>query len=318
MTADVRVGIVSWNTADLLAKALEALPGALGGLDAEIVIVDNASSDNSVEVALGRPGVNLIQNTSNVGYASAMNQALGGTAARALIALNPDTEAPPGSMEKLVTTLDENPSGALVAPVLVDAGGNQQRSVYPYPGPLQAFETGFLPRPWRRDERGVTERSASKAAGPQTRALRGRWVLGAVHCIRRSALGSEPPYSTRWFMYVEDIELCWRLEKNGWENLLRLDVSVVHHGNAAGIQRWGEGASLELRSIPNIYEWLRSEHSLRQAHAAAAVNVAALATKRQILRLGALLAGRRAEEFRRRAKELEELSVYHRSEMRAR
>jgi GT2 family glycosyltransferase len=303
MTTDVRVGIVSWNTAALLDRALASLHDALGELAAEVVVVDNASSDSSIEVARGHRGVAVIANDSNVGYARAMNEALAGTTARALIALNPDTEAPPGSLEKLVTTLDEHSNAALVAPALVDSNGLPQRSVYPYPGPVQALETGFVPRAWRRD--GVPR-------GSSIRTLRRRWAVGAVHCIRKAALGTELPYSTRWFMYVEDIELCWRLERSGWQNLLREDVSVVHHGNAAGIQRWGEGADLELQSLPNIYDWLWSDRSALQARATALINVLSVQTKARSLRArAAVTGGPRAERWRKRAKKLDDLAAYH-------
>ncbi len=314
MTADVRVGIVSWNTAPMLEKALCALPAALGRLDAEIVVVDNASDDDSVEVARGQRGVQVVTNTSNVGYARAMNQALAGTEARALIALNPDTEAPAGSLEQLVRTLDENRAAGLVAPVLTDASGKAQRSVFPYPGPLEALETGFLPRSWRRGSKVASVADGSRVGASRALRLKGLWVLGAVHCIRRAALDGKPPYSSRWFMYVEDIELCWRLRTKGWDNLLRLDVSIVHHGNAAGVQRWGEGASLELRSIPNIYEWLRSERSPATVRATGLVNRAALATKRRILRIGSTYSSRNAAAWKERATELEGISAHHRAE----
>jgi GT2 family glycosyltransferase len=310
MTTDVRLGIVSWNTAAMLDRALASLPNALGGLKAEVVVVDNASNDSSVEIARRHDRIEVVANDSNLGYARAMNEALSGTQARALIALNPDTEAPPGSLEKLVSTLDEHPRAALVAPTLVDPNGLPQRSVYPYPGVVQALETGFVPRVWRRD---------ASSRGSSVQRLRGRWAVGAVHCIRKAALGGELPYSTRWFMYVEDIELCWRLERSGWCNLLREDVTIVHHGNAAGMQTWGEGADLELKSLPNIYDWLWSCRSPFQARATALVNVLGVGTKSCALQAGAAIAGgRRAQQWRERAKELGHLSVYHSRILRSR
>src|SRR5690349_5715196 len=75
----VRVGIVSWNTAECLGACLDALPAALEGVDAEIVLVDNASSDDSAAVGAARPWVRVVRNPDNIGYARAMNQALGGT-----------------------------------------------------------------------------------------------------------------------------------------------------------------------------------------------------------------------------------------------
>src|SRR3546814_14755832 len=86
--ADVRVGIVSWNTAELLDRCLAALPAALGELEAEVVVVDNDSDDDSAAVA-ERHGVKVVHNADHDGYARGMNAALDDTDAPVLIALNP-------------------------------------------------------------------------------------------------------------------------------------------------------------------------------------------------------------------------------------
>jgi N-acetylglucosaminyl-diphospho-decaprenol L-rhamnosyltransferase len=303
MTVDVRIGIVSWNTAGLLDRALSSIGEALGALSAEVVVVDNASDDSSVEVARRHRGVEVVVNERNLGYAQAMNRALAGTEARTLIALNPDTEPPPGSLEKLARTLDDHPGVGLVAPVLVGSDGSPQLSVGRYPGLFQAVENGFVPPRWRRG--GVLRHTSSLWP------LRRRWVIGAVHCIRREALATEDVYSTRWFMYVEDIELCWRLEKRGWRNFVRGDVVVLHHGNAAGVQKWGEGVPLELQSLPNIYEWLRTDRSPTQARSMALASFAGIEMKRMILRTVGALRGSRASHLTERSHALGELAAYH-------
>ncbi len=86
---DLRIGIVSYNTARLLNRCLAALPAALDGLSAEIVVVDNGSIDDSVTVAGRFPGVRIIKNNLNQGYARAMNRALLDTHVPTLLALNP-------------------------------------------------------------------------------------------------------------------------------------------------------------------------------------------------------------------------------------
>jgi N-acetylglucosaminyl-diphospho-decaprenol L-rhamnosyltransferase len=303
MPVDVRVGIVSWNTAALLDRALASLPEALGDLVAEVVVVDNASSDASTDVVRGHTGVRLLGNPSNVGYSRAMNQALAGTEARALIALNPDTVAPPRSLSELVATLDEHPDAGLAAPLLAGPDGTCQISVYPYPGVLHALETGFLPHRLRRDS-GARGRA-------HVRKLRKRWVVGAVHCIRRAALGAHPPYSERWFMYAEDIEICWRLEKAGWCNLLRQDVTVVHDAHSASKQRWGQGVGLELQTLDSIYGWIASDRSLLQARATAFVNRTSIMTKQSVLRAGAAVSPSHRQQWRDKAGTLSALGEYH-------
>ncbi|MDQ1359404.1 MAG: hypothetical protein QOG44_3777, partial [Acidimicrobiaceae bacterium] len=68
MAAEVRVGIVSWNTAALLDRCLDALPAALGDMSAEVVVVDNASSDGSAERAAAHDSVTVVRNETNAGY----------------------------------------------------------------------------------------------------------------------------------------------------------------------------------------------------------------------------------------------------------
>jgi GT2 family glycosyltransferase len=131
----VRVGIVSWNTAALLDRCLAALPAATNGLNAEVVLVDNASSDHSVEVARRHAGVTVVANEENVGYARGMNQALthdaGPTPPEVLIALNPDTVPPPGSLTRLVEDLLGQPEVGLIVPQLLNPDGTLQHSVSP-------------------------------------------------------------------------------------------------------------------------------------------------------------------------------------------
>ena len=81
------------------------------------------------------------------------------------------------------------------------------------------------------------------------------WAIGAVHVIRSAALDGHPPYNERWFMYVEDLDLCWRLAEAGWRRIFEPEVGVVHVGNAAGSQAWG--ASRTGRWLDATYDWYR-------------------------------------------------------------
>lgn len=246
----VRVGIVSWNTAHLLDRCLEALPAALDGVEAEIVVVDNASDDGSADVALGHAGVRLLRNHENVGYARAMNQALAGGGVEVLIALNPDTEPSPGSLSTLVKRLLDDPSVGLVVPKLVNPDGTLQHSVARFPSSRQVAMV-LLPPAWVL-RRGVGARWWADGYAPHDRPVDIDWAIGAVHVIRAEAVDGSP-YDERWFMYVEDVDLCWKLAQRGWRRRLEPDVEVVHVGNAAGEQAWG-GARTE-RWVIATYDW---------------------------------------------------------------
>lgn len=271
--ADVRLGIVSWNTAALLDECLAALPAALGSLDAEVVVVDNASSDGSAAVAARHPSVTLIENPCNVGYARAMNQALRGTSAPVLIALNPDTRPGPATLATLADRLLVRPDVGLVAPRLVYPDGRHQPSAYRLPSVALTLAAGLAPRRLQRGRLG-TRWMLEPAPAPTSPRDVG-WAIGAVHVVRAAALAGADPYTQRWFMYVEDLELCWRLARAGWRRRLEADIAVVHTANAAG-QAWG--ASRSARWWPAVYEWYDEAHgpAARRLWAAANATTAAV------------------------------------------
>jgi N-acetylglucosaminyl-diphospho-decaprenol L-rhamnosyltransferase len=277
----VRVGIVSWNTAALLDRCLAALPLALAGVSAEIVVVDNASADASAQVAAAHPGVRVIANPTNVGYGRAMNQALGGTDAPVLIALNPDTEPPPGSLAALASRLMADPGVGLVAPQLVGADGVVQYTARHFPG-LAVAAAGCL-LPVRRHDGRLGRRLLLEAAAQPVRPADVDWAIGAVHVIRASALRGRKPYDERWFMYVEDIELCWWLAQRGWRRRFQPDITVPHVGNASGAQAWGD--DYDRRCYDAIYDWYQRDVGARPLRVVAALNAVNAASRAAVGRL---------------------------------
>ena len=266
-TSDVRVGIVSFNTADLLDRCLAALPDALGDLRAEIVVVDNDSDDESVSVATRHATVDVRCNPTNAGYAVAMNDALAGTAAPVLIALNPDTDPPPGSLRRLVERLHSHPRTALVVPRLLNSDGSLQPSVHRFPSVALAVTANLVPARLLRGRLGRNFWIEGTADHRTSQPI--DWAYGAVHVLRASATGPRP-YDERWFMYVEDLDLCWRLQRDGWTVELAGDIAVPHVGNAAGRQHWG--SQRETRVWAATYDWYASATGPARARLYAALN----------------------------------------------
>lgn len=272
--ADVRVGIVSWNTASLLARCLDALPDALGGMRAEVVVVDNASNDDSVLVAERHRSVEVRRRTTNIGYARAMNDALRGSHAPFLVALNPDTVPLPGSLATLVERLATTPEVGLAAPRLISIDRTTQHSVYRFPSLAVAAVVGLAPRPVLRR---VGAHWWLEGASDHNQCVDIDWAIGAVHVIRRAALAGAAPYDERWFMYAEDIELCWRLRQGGWRRRLEGDIAVIHVGNAAGAQRWGE--QRELVHLAAARDWLARDRGGAYARVWSLINAVGAARR---------------------------------------
>lgn len=310
----VRIGIVSWNTAQLLDRCLAALPAAAASLGVDVVVVDNNSTDGSVEVARRHPHVVVIENKENVGYARAMNQALrhagDGPPPDVLIALNPDTSPAPHSLTDLVCRLQEDPTVGLVVPRLSNADGSPQHSVYRFPSVLITIILCTVPV---RLQQGWAARRFWLEGAPQPDAACDiDWAIGAVHVIRASALDSQPPYSERWFMYVEDLDLCWRLHQAGWHCRLEPSVDIVHVGNAAGVQAWGD-----LRSVrwwEATYDWYRLRRGVRAARGWARANTLGTMALWFLARLRFRILGERASALTKsRLAELHAVLPIHRA-----
>jgi len=279
----LRVGVVSWNTAPLLDRCLAALPAALDGVPAEVVVVDNDSADDSVAVA-ARHGVEVVVNPDNRGYAAAMNQALAGTSAPLLLALNPDTEPPPGSLRRLVAAAEAHPHAGVLVPRLVGADGRHQPSAYRLPGAVVPLVAALSTARLRRSRLGqwlLLESPVPHRGGAVG------WAIGAVHLVRTEALAGEAPYDETSFMYAEDLDLCWRLADRGWPTVLVADVAIPHVGNAAGAQAWGDERSL--RYWTATYEVIARRRSRRRARAVAAGCTVAAAASLARMRAGAVL-----------------------------
>jgi GT2 family glycosyltransferase len=249
-------------------------------LEATVVVVDNASSDDSVAVARRHSSVTVIENLTNVGYAVAMNQALRDSDATVLIALNPDTEPSSEALTRLVDRLLSDDDVGLVSPRLVNADGSLQHTAYRFPSVRLAATVCFTPS-WllRRD---VGARWWLEGYSPHDRSTDVDWLIGAIHVFRACAVDADGPYRERWFMYVEDLDLCWRLARAGWRRRLEADIAVPHVGNASGDQAWGE-RRID-RALSGSLDWYAEQHGAIAVRAWAAVNAGGLG-----LRIVALL-----------------------------
>ncbi|MGV3760562.1 MAG: glycosyltransferase, partial [Actinomycetota bacterium] len=235
--------------------------------DAEVVVVDNASSDDSAARARAH-GARVVENHQNLGYARAMNQALAGDA-DVLVACNPDAAPPPGSLRRLVEALQADPGCGLVAPRLLHQDGSLQHSVHRFPTAWTSLALALLPVPLLRGR--VGRRLWLEGAADHRGRHEVDWAIGAVHVIRAEALRGEAPYDERWFMYVEDLDLCWRLRQGGWRIVLDGEVAVPHVGNAAGAVAWGAARSRRWQWA--TYDWVALRRGRGRQRVLAAVNL---------------------------------------------
>jgi O-antigen biosynthesis protein len=225
---DVSVVIVSYNVSSFLDQALITLARAIGGLEAEVFVVDNDSADDSVAMVRDRhPWVNLIESGGNIGFARANNLALAHALGRYVLLLNPDTVVRPDTLSTMVRFLDTHPeSGAAGCKVLNPDGTLQLACRRGFPTPGAAFYkliglSGLFPRSRTFGAYNLTYLDPDETA--EVDALSGSFMM-----IRREALDQVGFLDEDFFMYGEDLDLCYRIKNAGWKINYVPDTEIIH------------------------------------------------------------------------------------------
>jgi N-acetylglucosaminyl-diphospho-decaprenol L-rhamnosyltransferase len=227
------VAIINYNTRAHLQACLATVLSA--GAE-EIVVVDNASADGSAEmVRQAYPSVHMIANDFNPGFGAAANQALAHCAAPYVLLLNSDTRVRSGALQVLSRYLDQHVRVAIAGPRLLNANETLQPSAFAFPTPLVSLlrET-FLGRVGALIP-ALQERFLF--SWPHTHARAVPWVLGAALAIRREAFDRVQGFDESFFMFSEEVDLCYRLREAGWEVHFVPEATVLHVGGASTEQR---------------------------------------------------------------------------------
>ncbi|MCW3036887.1 MAG: glycosyl transferase family 2 [Actinobacteria bacterium] len=228
------VVIVNWNRAELLPGCLAPLDG--GGI--EVIVVDNGSTDASLEVlASSFPAVRVVANPDNRGFAAASNQGLRLATSPYVLFLNNDTLPDPKALEELTAFLAGNPDTGVVGPTLVFPGGQPQPSCGPGPNLWTEILAKTL---LHRALPGLRE----KAPGQTCRV---DWVTGAALCIRREQALELGGLDEEMFMFYEDLDLCARVREAGKQVWFVATPPIVHLGGATRRR-------VEARSLIHSYQ----------------------------------------------------------------
>jgi GT2 family glycosyltransferase len=237
-TPDVSVVIVSWNTAQLLAECITSIAGpdprfapddpaqvVVDGLGCEVVVVDNASSDNTPSLICDRfPWVQMIANNENVGVARANNQGLRAGRGRYFLMLNPDTAVHPGSLRTLVDFMDRHPEVGAAGPRVFHSDGTLQLSSDPDPTlGRELWRLFHLDRihPYALYRMEKWDTQTPRAVDS---------ILGACMLVPRQVLHQVGPLDEDFFIYSEEVELCSRIRRHGLSVCWVPRATVVHHG----------------------------------------------------------------------------------------
>ena len=232
MTLDVSIIIINWNTRDLLAACLTSIYDTALGLTFDVWVVDNGSTDGSVEMVRDAfPEVHLGVNSQNEGFARANNQGMALSQGRYMLLFNSDAIASPGSLTALVALADAHPSAGIVGAKLVNADGSFQASYTDFPSLHSEFLmlTGLgrlLFGPWYP--------SHNQAQGQSPRPV--DYVEGACLLVRRAAWEQVGGMDQDYFMYAEEVDWCYRMRHAGW-HVYYAPVPIPHLGGGSSRHR---------------------------------------------------------------------------------
>ena len=248
---DLSIIIVSYNTRDDLARCLTSLQDHPPSCTSETVVVDNGSTDGSVElVRTAWPDVRLIEIGKNVGFGAANNRAARATQSDFILFLNSDTEVSAGAVDRLVDTLRSTPGVAVVGPRLVDGQGHAELS----------FGAMITPwnEAWQKLKRQLLARRVPVfgqwVAHTLTRPSSPDWVSGACLLVRRANAEAAGLFDERFFLYVEDVDLCASIRQLGGRVLFTPEVEIVHHRGRSGQRAPAPTAAWYRRSQIAFYE----------------------------------------------------------------
>jgi N-acetylglucosaminyl-diphospho-decaprenol L-rhamnosyltransferase len=264
----VTVAVVSWNTRELLLRCLRSLaPEAERGL-AQVWVLDNASSDGSLEAARGAaPWARVVAAGANLGFGAAVNRVARETESEWLACANADVAIEPGALEALLSAGAEARIGC-VAPRLVLPDGSTQHSVQPFLTiPLALWRNLGLNRLSPR----LADQLCLEGAWNSERPREVPWAIGAFLLLRREAFDAVGGFDERQWMYAEDLDLGWRLRDAGWITRYEPRARVLHEGAAATSRAFGERRAV--RFMAATYAVLARRRGLVRTWITAAIGV---------------------------------------------
>ena len=241
---DVAVIVVNWNVRDLLHRCLTSVfATAPSALALHVIVVDNASSDGSVEMVRREfPQVWLIANACNRGFTAGNNQALralgfgeeGSQLPRYVLLLNPDAELVGDALETMVAFMDAHLDVGVVGPQLRFPDGRIQSSRRRFPTLATAFLESTVLQQWWPDN--PVARRYYVLDRPDDIVQDVDWVVGACMLVRREAILDVGLLDEGFFMYSEELDWCRRIRDRGWRVVYLPTAQVIHHEGQSSAQ----------------------------------------------------------------------------------
>jgi N-acetylglucosaminyl-diphospho-decaprenol L-rhamnosyltransferase len=222
---------VNYEAGPLLIECVRSVLADASAGPMELVVVDNGSRDGSIDaLRAAYPGVRVVRSPGNVGYARAANLGIAATYAPIIAVLNFDLTVAPGTARALVERLERETGLGALGPRVRNRDGSDYPSARRLPTVPVAVGHGLLGLWWPSNP--CTTRYRQLDADP-ARARSVDWLSGSAIWLRRDALDAIGGWDERYFMYMEDVDLCWRLRRGGFAIGYEPAGDVVHVQGAA-------------------------------------------------------------------------------------
>jgi GT2 family glycosyltransferase len=250
MTAALSTVVVNYNADHFLRACVESLVNC--PLDVQIIVVDNASTDKSLATIQSLPDVQIIQNSTNLGFATACNIGAQNATAPLLLFLNPDCYFEPGTLANLLDAMQAQADVGMVGGLLVNTDGTEQaggrRAI---PTPWRSFVRAFgLVKFAPRWPRLFFDFNLHQQALPD-HPIEVEAISGACMLVRREAMQEVGPWDEGYFLHCEDLDLCMRFRQKNWKILFVPAARITHALGVCG------------RSRPLFVEWHKHKGMMR-------------------------------------------------------
>jgi N-acetylglucosaminyl-diphospho-decaprenol L-rhamnosyltransferase len=252
---DVSVIIVNWKSAAYVQSCVESIHQHTSGIGYEVIVVDNASFDGCDKMLQEHaPGVKYIQLEVNLGFAKANNHAFRASRGTNILFLNPDTILPGNAIGILHRELSRHPSVGAVGATLLNADGTLQTScVQAFPSILnQALDSEYFRKKWPAS--GLWGVQAFLRANGQAEEVEA--ISGACLMIKRDVFDSIGGFTEDYFMYGEDMDLCYKIRKAGFKNYYVPEARLIHFGGSSSKQVPSNFSIVMMRE--SIWRFLRN------------------------------------------------------------
>jgi GT2 family glycosyltransferase len=247
-SVDVSVIIVNWNTKDLLLDCLTSVFQTIKSITFEVWLVDNASTDGSVETAKSRfPGIKIIENNKNLGFAVANNRAFKRMRGRYALLLNTDTVLTDGAVEELYCFMDENPKTGLVCGQLLNQDGTKQNSIANFPSLVSFLFNETLLRillPRRYPSKRKEYKSPIEVDS----------CIGACMMAHKEALDEIRFFNEDYFFFFEETDLAYRMKQAGWK-VFHVPSARIFHAQGKSV---GMGLNARIMFYRSRYIFLKT------------------------------------------------------------